>query len=260
MTDTQLSTDVDDDRRARRGAGVFIFSIFSYAVACGTFFVAAGFLQGFVVPKTLEDGPDGPILSALLVDFGLLALFGLHHSIAARERFKDVVRRFVPPSAERATYVLASSLLLLLVVYAWRPIPGALWTIADPTARAVMNGVYAFGWLLLLASTHMIDHFELFGLRQAFAAMRRERFVEPAFKTPGLYRVVRHQIYVAWMIVFWAAPDMTFGRLLFAASFTAYILIAIGFEERDLVRRFGAAYEAYRARTPALLPLPRRAA
>ena len=242
-------------------ATIFIYGIFCYAVFFATFLYALGFVGDIYVPKSIDSGAQGPLAAALLFDTALLGLFAVQHSLMARPWFKRAWTRLVPEPAERATYVLFSSLALLLLFWQWRPLGGVVWSVENQAGRLAIYALYFFGWLLLLASTFMIDHFDLFGLRQVWRHLRGLPYEHPEFRTPGLYRVVRHPIYLSWLCIFWAAPRMTAAHLVFALATTAYILVAIRFEERDLVRFHGDAYRDYRARVPMILPLrPGRAA
>jgi len=236
-------------------ATVFIYGIFCYLVFLATFFYALGFVGDLYVAKSIDSGAQGPLPAALFVDAALLGLFAVQHSLMARPWFKRAWARVVPEPAERATYVLFSSLALLLLFWQWRPVGGVVWAVENQAGRLALYGLYFFGWLLLLASTFMIDHFDLFGLRQVWRHLRGLPYAHPEFKTPGLYRHVRHPIYLSWLCIFWATPRMTAAHLLFALATTAYILVAVRFEERDLIRYHGDAYRAYRARVPMIFPL-----
>ncbi|HKG12698.1 MAG TPA: isoprenylcysteine carboxylmethyltransferase family protein [Pyrinomonadaceae bacterium] len=207
------------------------------------------------MPKSIDSGTQGSPAAALLVDACLLGLFAVQHSLMARPWFKRAWTRVVPEPAERATYVLFSSLSLLLLFWQWRPLGGVVWNVESQAGRVGVYGLYFFGWLLLLASTFMIDHFDLFGLRQVWRQLRGLPYAQPEFKTPGLYRAVRHPIYLSWLCIFWAAPRMTAAHLVFALATTAYIFVAVRFEERDLIRSHGDAYRAYRSRVPMIFPL-----
>jgi protein-S-isoprenylcysteine O-methyltransferase Ste14 len=237
-----------------RRPGVFHFSVVAYLLFFATFLYAIGFLGGFGVPKAIDDGPAAPTGAALATDLALLLVFGLQHSVMAREGFKRVLTRAVPAAAERSVYVVASCAALAALFALWKPLPHVVWSVDSPALRGCVLALFAGGWLLVLVATLLIDHLDLFGLRQGWLALTGAPYREHPFKTPFLYRYVRHPLYVGWITVFFAAPTMTVGRLLFAVVATAYILVALVFEERDLVRRFGAAYEAYRATTPQLLP------
>jgi protein-S-isoprenylcysteine O-methyltransferase Ste14 len=222
-----------------------------------TFVTMIGFIAGLpFLPKTIDSGIAGARMTAIGIDVALLALFAVQHSVMARQGFKRWWTRIVPEAIERATYVLAATLVVLLMIVAWQPLPGVVWNASDPTLRIVLYAIEALGWAVLLVATFLINHFELFGLNQAFNHWRGESFSEPTFRTPGLYRMVRHPIYFGFVLAFWAAPTMSEGHLLFAVAATAYIFVGIWFEERDLVARFGETYRAYRRRVPMLVPMP----
>jgi protein-S-isoprenylcysteine O-methyltransferase Ste14 len=233
---------------------VFVYGVLSYACFFGTFLYAVGFVGGFGVPRSIDSAAEGPVGTALLVDVLLLAVFALQHSVMARPAFKRWWTRVVPEPAERSTYVLASSLALLLLFWQWRPIGGVVWQVESPVATAVLYGLFAFGWLTVLVTTFLINHFDLFGLRQVWFYLRGEPYRPLGFVTPGPYRLVRHPLYVGWLFAFWATPTMTAAHLLFAIMTTAYILIAIQLEERDLADVFGPRYAQYRRSVPMLVP------
>lgn len=233
---------------------VFAYGVFAYVLFLGTFLYALGFVGNFGVPKSLDSPRDGSVVAALLVDLGLLAVFALQHSVMARRGFKARINRVIPEAAERSTYVLASSLALLLLFVLWRPLGGLVWDVTQPFARGVVYGLFAFGWLLVLVTTFLIDHFDLFGLRQVWLYWSGREYTGLRFRTPGIYKVVRHPLYVGWFFAFWSAPTMTVTHLFFAAATTAYILVAIRLEERDLVAAFGASYAEYRRQVPMLVP------
>ena len=235
----------------------FVYGVVSYAIFFATFLYAAGFVGNLVVPKSLDAAPVDPTGLALLVNLGLLGLFAVQHSVMARPAFKRWWTRIVPQPAERSTYVLASSLALILLFWQWRPLGGVVWDIQEPVVRGVMYALFAFGWLLVLVTTFLINHFDLFGLRQVWLHLRGQRYTPLAFRTPGPYRLVRHPLYVGWFFAFWSTPTMTATHLLFAVMTTAYILIAIRFEERDLVDAH-PEYASYCARVPMLIPARRR--
>jgi len=224
-----------------------------YALSLATFLYAVGFIGGFLTPTQLDDPAQGSLAAALAIDVGLLALFALQHSGMARPRFKRWLTRFVPGPAERSTYVLLSSAALLVLFWQWQPLGGVVWEVQGEVARAAVFAVYAAGWVIVLATTFLINHFDLFGLRQVWLAFRGVPYTSLRFATPGPYRLVRHPLYVGWLTVFWAAPTMTAAHVLFAVGTTAYILAAIRWEERDLVT-FHPEYAAYRRRVPMLLP------
>jgi protein-S-isoprenylcysteine O-methyltransferase Ste14 len=202
--------------------------------------------------------PQDPLVVALLIDVGLLTLFATQHSIMARKWFKKWWTRIVPKPLERSTYVLFSSLALILLFWQWRPLGGVVWSLEEPVGRLVLRALFAFGWLTVLVSTFLINHFDLFGLRQVWLYLRGRSYTTLKFGTPGPYRLVRHPLYVGWLFAFWSTPTMTFAHLLFSIATTAYILLAIQFEERDLAREHGDTYEAYRRSVPMLIPFIRR--
>ncbi len=215
-----------------------------------------GFTGGLVVPKALDDGARGPLLAALLMDLMLMALFGIQHSLMARAAFKAWWHRLVPEPAERSVFVLGASLVLWLLFWQWRPLPGVIWSVQEGAGHALLVGAFWLGWLIVVLSTFLIDHFDLFGLRQVWLFWRGNAYSPVPFKQPAIYRYVRHPLMLGFVIAFWATPQMTVGHLVFAAGMTTYILIGIAFEERDLVRAFGTAYERYRQSVSMLLPLP----
>lgn len=213
------------------------------------------FLADLWLPQTINRGiwPPLPWLPAAAADIALLVLFGLQHSVMARAGFKAWLQRYLPPHLERTAYVIASSLALGLLIAAWQPIPAVIWQ-AESSLATLLWGIYAGGWLLVVASTYMINHYELFGLAQVWRQFRRLPAPADDFRTPYLYRYVRHPLYLGWLLVFWATPSMSAGHLLFALGMSLYILIGMMHEERDLLRQFGEAYRDYRARVPALIP------
>lgn len=235
----------------------FAYGIVCYAIFFATFLYAIGFIGGFGIPRTLDGERNGPLLTAIAIDAGLLALFALQHSIMARDWFKEAWTRIVPKQLERSTYVLFSSAALILLFWQWRPLGGVIWSVDDPTARIALRALFAFGWALLLLSTFLINHFDLFGLRQVWLFLAGKPYTSLKFATPGPYKVVRHPLYVGWLFAFWMTPVMSSAHLLFAALATGYILVAIQFEERDLVRHHGE-YADYRKRVPMLVPFTKR--
>lgn len=239
---------------AMKRLGVFVFGVLAYTGFLATFLYAIGFLGNWVVPKSIDGEPSVPTAQAILVDTLLLGLFAAQHSIMARPAFKRALRRFVPEAAQRSTYVLASSLALAALFAFWQPIGGVVWDVRDPIGRAVLYGLFAFGWGLVLAATFLINHFDLFGLRQVWLYLRGKPYAHLQFVTPGPYKVVRHPLYVGWIFAFWATPTMTSAHLLFAAATTAYILMAIRLEERDLLAEHGPSYAGYRRQVPMLIP------
>jgi protein-S-isoprenylcysteine O-methyltransferase Ste14 len=235
----------------------------AYGVACylvflGTFLYAVGFIGGFGVPKTLDGVPSGPIGIAVAIDAALLGLFAVQHSVMARRWFKERWTRLVPWPVERSTYVLFSSLALLALFRFWQPLGGSVWSVADGTGRLALYSLFAFGWGLVLVCTFLINHFDLFGLRQVWLFATGRPYTRLQFATPGPYRLVRHPLYVGWFFAFWMTPTMTLSHLLFAIATTGYILVAIQFEEQDLVHEHGRAYADYRRRVPMLWPFGRR--
>ena len=236
----------------------FIYGSISYLIFFGTFLYAIGFIGNFGVPRTLDGVPGKPLAVALLINVGLLTLFAVQHSVMARKWFKEWWTRIVPTPLERSTYVLFSSLALILLFWLWQPLGGVVWSIEDPVGTIVLRVLFGFGWALVLVSTFLINHFDLFGLRQVWLYLLGRPYTTLHFGTPGPYRLVRHPLYVGWLFAFWSTPTMTVTHLLFSVATTAYILLAIQFEERDLVREHGESYEAYRRSVPMLVPFTSR--
>jgi methanethiol S-methyltransferase len=236
----------------------FLFGLVAYLVFLPTFLYAIGFVTGLLVPKTIDSGPVVPLAEALIVNILLMSLFAVQHSAMARKPFKQWWTQFVPVAVERSTYVLMASLALILLFWQWRPIPTVVWEITDPQIAMAVTALSLAGWLLVLFSTFLINHFELFGLHQVAVDLAGRLMPAPRFKTPVLYKIVRHPIYLGFIIAFWAAPVMTVGHLLFAAVTTAYIFVGIFLEERDLIQLFGEEYKRYRAHVGMLVPFRRR--
>jgi len=232
----------------------FCYGLAAYLVFFFTFLYAIGFVTGLGVPKTIDTGAIVPLGEALAVNVLLMSLFAVQHSVMARRQFKEWWTQFVPATVERSTYVLLASCALILLFWQWRPIPTVVWEVANPKLAMTIVGGSLVGWLLVLASTFMINHFELFGVHQVVNNLSGRPVVAPHFKTPALYKLVRHPIYLGFIIAFWAAPVMTVGHLLFAAVTTAYIFVGIALEERDLVKLFGDEYIRYRQRVSMLIP------
>ena len=235
-------------------AAVFLYGVACYLVFLATFLYAVGFIGNIGVPKSIDSGAEAPFIVALAINLALLGLFAVQHSVMARPWFKAAWTRIVPTPVERSTYVLLSSCALVLLFWKWEPMGGLIWNVQSSTGRLALEALYGFGWLTVLISTCLINHFDLFGLRQVWLHMRGQAYTPLGFRTPGPYRYVRHPLYVGWLLVFWSAPVMTSAHLVFAIATTAYILIAIQFEERDLIRIHGE-YAEYRRRVPMILPI-----
>jgi protein-S-isoprenylcysteine O-methyltransferase Ste14 len=238
---------------------IFVYGVASYALFFGTFLYAIGFVANFATPTSLDAGASGPLGMALLVNLALLTVFALQHSIMARPAFKRAWTRIVPEPAERSTYVLLSSIAMILLFAFWQPMGGIVWDVADPSVRALLQALCMAGFLLVLVATFLINHFDLFGLRQVWLHLLDRPYTHLPFRTPGPYRLVRHPLYVGWLIAFWAAPTMTVAHLVFALATTGYILIAIQFEEADLEQSLGDDYGRYRRSVGMLWPRRRRA-
>jgi methanethiol S-methyltransferase len=243
-----------NEKTLGRRLSVFLYGLACYAVFFGTFLYAVGFIGNLSVPKSIDSAPQKPLSQALLINGLLLGIFAVQHSLMARPFFKQAWTKIVPKEAERSTYVLFSSLALILMFWQWQPMGGIVWDVQDPVARGLLLSLFAFGWLLVLATTFLINHFDLFGMRQVTLYLQGKEYTRLPFKTPGLYKFVRHPLYVGWFFAFWATPAMTAAHLVFALATTAYILIAIQWEERDLVNEHGKAYEDYRRSVPMLIP------
>lgn len=240
---------------------IFGYGIAAYLVGAGAYFIGlSGFTGNFLGPLSIDNGSATSLVPALLINVGLMVLFGLPHSLMARQSFKRWWKRIIPPAAERSTYMLQSGLLVLLLIWQWRPLTGVVWQVESRPATALIWLVFWLGWLIALISTFLINHFELSGLQQVYMQLRGKTPAPVAFRTPLLYKVVRHPMQLGVLMAFWATPRMTIGHLVFAVGMTIYILIGLYFEERDLLRNFGQRYAEYQATTPKLVPLPRRIA
>jgi protein-S-isoprenylcysteine O-methyltransferase Ste14 len=232
----------------------FLYGILAYFAFFVTFLYAIGFVSGMAVPKTIDGGAVGPPMEAAIVNLILMSIFAVQHSLMARRQFKEWWTQYVPKSVERSTYVLFSSLALALLLWQWRPIPTVVWQIDDPRIAMAVTGISLLGFLIALTSTFLINHFELFGLHQVANNLTGRSMPAARFRTPLYYKLVRHPLYLGFIIAFWAAPTMTIGHLLFAAVTTAYIFVGILLEERDLIDLFGDDYRRYRERVSMLVP------
>jgi methanethiol S-methyltransferase len=237
-----------------------LYGVLAYVLFLGAFLYAIAFVGNLHSLKTIDSGEAGPLVPALIIDTLLLGLFAIQHSVMARPAFKSWWTKFVPQPVERATYVLLASLALLLLYWQWRPIPDVIWSATNPNAVLVLRAIFWTGWAVVLISTFLINHFELFGLRQVYARIRGQTLPAPVFKTPFFYKKVRHPIYLGFLLAFWATPSMSAGHLLFAIATTGYILIGIYLEERDLIALFGDQYRRYREQVSMLIPFAGRKA
>jgi protein-S-isoprenylcysteine O-methyltransferase Ste14 len=233
---------------------IFAYGLVNYVIFLGVFLYFVGFLGNLLVPRAIDSEPSEPLWRAAAVNLALILVFGLQHSVMARPTFKQWWTRLVPHEAERSTYVLFTNLALILLFWQWRPMGIVIWDVTDPVGRGLLYALFASGWLTVLVTTFLINHFDLFGLRQVWLAVRQEPYTHLAFQMPGPYKFVRHPMYIGWLLAFWATPTMTIGHLVLAAGLTAYILVAIGFEERNLAEFHGPAYEDYRRKVPMLVP------
>jgi protein-S-isoprenylcysteine O-methyltransferase Ste14 len=240
------------------GLVAVVYGVIAYGFTLVALLYLIGFVGNFIVPKSIDSGAAGPLLQSVIVNTMLIGLFAIQHSVMARQGFKRWWTRIVPPSVERSTYVLFASFALLILYWLWQPIPTLVWTVQNPVAAAVLDGTFWLGWVVLVASTFLLSHFELFGLSQVFARLFGKQLSDAKFRAPLLYRHVRHPIYLGVLLAVWATPTMTVGHLLFSVVITAYILIGIQLEERDLVQQFGDQYRRYRQQAAMLVPLPGR--
>ena len=241
------------------GTLAFVYGTLAYTLFLGVFLYLIGFLGNVFVPKSIDSPAQTASGVALLVNLLLVSVFGLQHTVMARVRFKEWWTRFVPHPIERSTYVLFTCLVLGLIFWQWRPMPGVIWEVESFAGRVSLWALFWTGWALVLLSTFLIDHFDLFGMRQVHLYARGRAYRHLDFQISGLYRYVRHPLLLGFLITFWVTPLMTVGHLVFAAAMTTYILVAVQFEERDLARFYGKPYEDYRRRVPMLVPIPRAA-
>jgi methanethiol S-methyltransferase len=232
---------------------ILLYAILAYAAFFVSSLYAVGFIGNYWVPKSIDLGNPADPGEAIVIDLLLLGAFAIQHSVMARPAFKQRWTKIIPAVSERSTYVLLSSLILLLLFWQWQPIPTRIWRV-EGIAAGLLTGTYWLGWLIAISSTFMIDHFDLFGLRQVFSALRGSVMSDPSFRTPLLYKLVRHPLMLGFLLAFWATPEMTAGHLLFAIATTVYILAALQLEERDLIAKFGATYQQYCRNVPMLLP------
>jgi methanethiol S-methyltransferase len=253
MTETRAISRAMPGNRALKFTA-FLFGAVSYLTFLVTILYAIGFVEGLVVPKTIDTGADSPAFEALAINLALMSLFAVQHSVMARKSFKQWWTQYVPRSIERSIYVLFASLTLLLLFWQWRPLPAVVWHVDEPQIAMALTGLSMLGWVIVFTSTFLINHFELFGLHQVANDLVGRKMPTPAFRTPLFYKFVRHPIYLGFIIAFWAAPTMSTGHLLFAAVTTAYIFVGILLEERDLVDMFGDEYRRYRQRVSMLVP------
>jgi protein-S-isoprenylcysteine O-methyltransferase Ste14 len=260
-TDPRAAADAPQAAGLQPASGPLKAAYLAYGVLCYVLFLAAflysiGFVGDWLVPKSIDSGAPGESLGSFVVDALLLAAFALPHSVMARPAFKNWWTRFVAPTVERSTYVLVSSLLLAILMWQWQPLPGVVWGVESPIGRGVLLALFWTGWSIVFLSTFLIDHFDLFGLRQAYLYARGRPYTPPPFRKRLFYRFVRHPLLLGFLVAFWSTPRMTIGHLLFAAATTAYTLVAIRLEERDLSRAHGSAYDEYREQVGMLLPWP----
>ncbi len=233
---------------------ILFYGVVAYLTFLLTFLYAMGFMGNFLVPKSIDSGAEGPLIIALLINIGLLSVFAVQHSVMARPAFKTWWTKIIPKAAERSTYTLLSSLALILLFYYWQPIGGIVWQVEGSVGRIILYSLFGFGWALVLVSTFLINHFDLFGLRQVYLNFTGKEYTPLKFGTPGPYKLIRHPLYMGWFFAFWATPTMTLAHLAFAIITTVYILLAIRWEEQDLLTALGEDYANYRKSVPMIIP------
>jgi len=240
-------------------AAAFVYGILAYVMFLGAILYSIGFVANWMaLPKTIDSGAPGPVMPSIAIDLTLLGVFAIQHSVMARRGFKAWWTRYVPAAVERSTYVLFANLALILLLWKWQPLPGVVWRVENPAAAAALVALSLLGWGMVFLSTFLINHFDLFGLKQVFDNLRQMQIEDPQFRTPLLYKFVRHPLYLGFIIAFWAAPVMTAGHLLFAIATTGYIFIGLLLEERDMVAMFGQTYVNYQRRVSMIVPMPPR--
>lgn len=233
---------------------ILIYGVISYLIFLLTFLYAMGFMGNFLVPKSIDSGTDGPLLNALIINVILLSIFAVQHSVMARPAFKTWWTKIIPEAAERSTYTLLSSLALVLLFYYWQPMGGIIWQVEGSIGQVILYSLFGFGWALVLLATFLINHFDLFGLRQVYLNFTGQEYTSLKFGTPGPYKLIRHPLYLGWLFAFWATPTMTVAHLAFAVITTVYILLAIRWEEHDLLTALGEDYANYRKTVPMVIP------
>jgi protein-S-isoprenylcysteine O-methyltransferase Ste14 len=236
----------------------FLYGVISYSLFFGVFCYLPGFLGNFLVPKSIDSPASVPFGEALLVNTALLGLFAIQHSVMARQGFKKWWTKFIPKPIERSTYVLFSSLAVILLYWQWKPMGVTIWNITDPTLVMILNGLMILGGLIVLVTTFLINHFDLFGLRQVWLYLIGKKYTNLGFVVPGPYKLIRHPLYFGWLLMFWATPVMTIAHLVFAIATTGYIFVAIWFEEKDLITIHGRDYAEYKKRTPMIFPFGKK--
>jgi protein-S-isoprenylcysteine O-methyltransferase Ste14 len=237
---------------------VLLYGIIAYLAFFGSFLYAIGFVGNFFVPKSIDGTPQLPLMQAMLINASLLLLFALQHSVMARPAFKKWWTKFIPEAMERGTFVLLASLCLILMMWQWQPIGGVIWSVENEIVKTILLALFITGWVIVLISTFLINHFDLFGLRQTWFYVTGKKYEHLPFRVPLFYRYVRHPLYFGFLVAFWSTPVMTVAHLLFALLTTGYILTAIKFEENDLVKTFGEKYLNYRSWVPKIIPFTKK--